>query len=406
MAAFVVYLFIKYLSSRSSITEDIARIPAQPLPANIKTQFCLPWTPASRSFPFSDLYRARTSFTLPASTSEFFLLREGYVVPATIHIDQSGDVESKDVKVDVVMDTEDKSLFNEIEICAVKKSEKGDGFSIAGRYDPRRYQQHIKRTSVDITIRLPKVAKGKLEIANFNIMNLYVCDIQIGDLGEGVLFGKLKASTTVGSIRAKSVQAISSINMNVEKGEIYGTFASRDAITLGVTVGEISATVLLTSERDKQATLDLDVETGAITSKISLFHDKISPFSPGGNFSIGANVKIGGVSLTTPYIVPSSFISLSSFVSVGIIELDMHPSYEGTFSLGSGKLSHPTVQFDNKREDPEGNKRKRFLTLKDQAKNHVSGEVLWLDSQVPGRNAGEKGKINLGAWIGNSVLKL
>lgn len=29
------------------------------------------------------------------------------------------------------MDTEDKSLFNEIEICAVKKSEKGDGFSIA-----------------------------------------------------------------------------------------------------------------------------------------------------------------------------------------------------------------------------------------------------------------------------------
>lgn len=50
--------------------------------------------------------------------------------------------------------------------------------------------------------------------------------------------------------------------MNVEKGEIYGTFASRDAITLGVTVGEISATVLLTSERDKQATLDLDVETG------------------------------------------------------------------------------------------------------------------------------------------------
>lgn len=163
---------------------------------------------------------------------------------------------------------------------------------------------------------------------------------------------------------------------------------------------------VLVPHSESATDVDDTISNSAITSKISLFHDKISPFSPGGNFSIGANVKIGGVSLTTPYIVPSSFISLSSFVSVGIIELDMHPSYEGTFSLGSGKLSHPTVQFDNMREDPEGNKRKRFLTLKDQAKNHVSGEVLWLDNQVPGRNAEEKGKINLGAWIGNSVLKL
>ena len=161
-------------------------------------------------------------------------------------------------------------------------------------------------------------------------------------------------------------------------------------LALKTSTGSIDANIsMLNDVADSQqppTAASIITNTGANNTRFSLFaiDTKDEALVPlGGSFLIDTKSDTSGVRIKFDDAPVESTLALTSKTSTGSVNVDLHPTYEGTFSLSSS-LSHPVVNIKDEVEDPIGEGRKRTVKFV-RARGHVvAGEVTWGDTRADG----------------------
>lgn len=177
-------------------------------------------------------------------------------------------------------------------------------------------------------------------------------------------------------------------------------------LALKTTTGSIDVNISMLSNavvaQDPPTAASIITNTGAINTKLSLFaigaEDK-GLVPSGGSFLIDTKSDTSAVRIKFDDAPVDSTLVLTSKTSTGSINADLHPTYEGTFSLSSS-LSSPVVNVKEDVEDPAGKGRKRTVKVARARGHAVVGDVTWGDTHTDGN------RVNLKSDVGTSRLSL
>ena len=172
-------------------------------------------------------------------------------------------------------------------------------------------------------------------------------------------------------------------------------------LSLKTTTGSIAADISMfsnaTGSQQHPTTALIKTNTGSIDTRFSLFavdaEDK-APTSSGGFFLADTKSDTSAVRVKFDDAPVDSTLSLTSKTSTGSIDVDLHPTYEGTFSLSSS-LGFPVVSARDEVEDPAGKGRKRVVKFARAGGRTVVGEVTWGDDRVDGSRVDLKSGVGI-----------
>ena len=177
-------------------------------------------------------------------------------------------------------------------------------------------------------------------------------------------------------------------------------------LALKTATGSIAANISMLSNttipQQPPTAASIKTNTGSIDARLSLFaidaKDKVRAPS-GGVFLVGTKSDTSAIRVKFDDAPVDSTLTLTSKTSTGSINADLHPTYEGTFSLSSG-LSSPVVSVNDEVEDPVERGRKRTIKFARAGGRVVAGEVSWGDTHVDG------GRVDLKSGVGIPRLSL
>ena len=176
-------------------------------------------------------------------------------------------------------------------------------------------------------------------------------------------------------------------------------------LALKTTTGSIVANISMLSDatvsQQPPTSASIITNTGAINTRFSLFAvDAVDDLVPsGGSFLIDMKSDTSSIHIKFDDAPVDSTLALTSKTSTGSISADLHPTYEGTFSLSSS-VSSPVVNVKDEVEDPAGEGRKRTVKFVRAHGRAVVGEVTWGDARVDGS------RVNLKSDVGTPRLNL
>ena len=179
-----------------------------------------------------------------------------------------------------------------------------------------------------------------------------------------------------------------------------------ESLALKTSTGTIVANIFILSNatvsKEPPTAASIKTNTGAIDTRFSLFaidaKDKALVPS-GGSFLIDTGSDTSGVQIKFDEAPVESTLVLTSKTSTGSINTDLHPTYEGTFSLSSS-LRFPAVNVKDDVEDPTGEGRERTVNVIRTRGHTVVGDVRWGDTRVDGS------RVDLKSDIGTPCLSL
>ena len=170
----------------------------------------------------------------------------------------------------------------------------------------------------------------------------------------------------------------------------------------GSIVTNISMLSDLAASQEHPTAASIITNTGVIDTRFSLFaidaEDKALVPS-GGSFLIDTKSDTSGIRIKFDDAPVESTLVLTSKTSTGSISADLHPTYEGTFSLFSS-LRSPVVNVNDEVEDPAGEGRKRTVKVHRARGRAVVGEVTWGDTRIDGS------RVDLKSDVGTPRLSL
>jgi len=172
-----------------------------------------------------------------------------------------------------------------------------------------------------------------------------------------------------------------------------------ESLVLKTVMGPITANIFMvsnaTTSQQPPTVATITTEVGAIDTRFSLFavdtEGQVRAPS-GGSFFIDTKSNILPVRLNFDDAPVNSTLTLTSRTFVGPIDVDLHPTYEGTFSLSSD-LGPPVVNVSDEVEDPTGEDRKRTVKFHRTHGRAIVGEVGWGSARVDGSSIDLKSDI-------------
>jgi len=179
-----------------------------------------------------------------------------------------------------------------------------------------------------------------------------------------------------------------------------------ESLVLKTAMGSITANIFMVSDattsQQPPTTVSITTNTGAIHTRFSLLAVDTEGqvrAPPGGSFLVDTKSDTSSVHLDFDDAPVDSTLTLTSKTSTGSINVDLHPTYEGTFSLSSD-VGSPAISVKDEVEDPAGEGRNRTVKLV-RTRGHVMvGEVGWGNAHVDG------GRVVLKSDIGAPRLSL
>ena len=144
--------------------------------------------------------------------------------------------------------------------------------------------------------------------------------------------------------------------------------------------------------------LFVEIQDSEISASISLATESGS----GGNYSILAQTSFSKLTLSFPSSPLNSSLSLNARTSLAPVDVSLHPTYEGTFTLDTSLiLFGANVLVDEGVRDPAGEGRKRNVELrKGSGGGHVEGWVAW------GVSEEGRGNVKLETVLARANLRL
>jgi hypothetical protein len=161
-----------------------------------------------------------------------------------------------------------------------------------------------------------------------------------------------------------------------------------ESLVLKTGTGSIVADISMLSNaivsQQSPTAVSIESNTGSIDAKFSLVaidtNDRVQ-VSSGGSFVIDTKSNASTVRIKFDEAPVDSTLALTSETSTGSINADLHPTYEGTFSLSSGAVS-PVVNVKDEEEDPAGKGRERTVEFFRSGSHVAVGEVTWENTHV------------------------
>lgn len=112
-----------------------------------------------------------------------------------------------------------------------------------------------------------------------------------------------------------------------------------------------------------------------ITSRISLISDK----GLGGVFRVSSSTSNGRLDIDFPAAPPDSILEFGGTTSNAGVAVSLNPAYEGRFLLRTS-IAKPQINPDESVTDPSGRNRKRSLSINQDGRQAIFGEVFWDDA--------------------------
>ena len=272
-----------------------------------------------------------------------------------------------------------------------------------------------------MTVHLPKFSKP-FEIENF-VVSVPVFEVHFGDINVKPSTFSVRSATggisvNVGSCRIHYATRVSShhfhpqnieadkTDIRVNTGRIHGNFTVTESLALKTNTGSIVVNVSMFSNtiapQHPPTSASIITNTGVIDTRFSLLavDAKDQALVPsGGSFLIDTKSDTSGLRIKFDDAPVESALTLTSKSSTGSVDVDLHPTYEGTFSLSSSVRS-PVVNVKEEVEDPAGKGRDRSVKFVRARSHAVVGEVAWGDARIDG------GRVDLKSDVGTPRLSL
>ncbi|KAL6300094.1 hypothetical protein BKA93DRAFT_741210 [Sparassis latifolia] len=331
--------------------------------------------PGTHSRHFSNV--ARTSFELPVSSELLYFTAQGSAALArgSIEFDQSGEVGSDVVRVDVAAYFNHQHEFLDTTMCLLQHGEDENGVGI---FAPAmsHYVGAQQQVMYDIKVRLPLPTTGsRLPMRHF-LSNLPVFDHRVGHL-DTIHFNSFTVKTSNADVSVMGISA-NRISITTWNRPIEGTFRASSSLSLHTLNAHIDADVTLLHDNDPvPITLDMMTSNGAIKANVNLVSTSVN--GTGGTFRTVAATSNGPLHLAYPTAPVDSRLLIDGRTSNGPVSATLHKTYEGSLSLSNSASPIPAVEFDSTVEDPAREGRTRNLQLHriNSGSVIVEGQVVW-----------------------------
>jgi len=264
-----------------------------------------------------------------------------------------------------------------------------DGIHGVGVFDavsPYDVEHKVPETQTNITITLPRTVNGDpLVISNF-IVSMGAFSQQIGNLSSVNFESIYLSSKTV------QVEALSADHAVIRTNEspIEGDFEVTDTLELDTANAPIRVGVKMVNDRGIFTRLKMTTSNSPITADLELTGSKDYNEFASGRFSIEARSTNAQVVIRHLSASVGSTVMLNAETTNAPMDVQMHPTYEGSFALKTTNAKHNVDCLSCKdTNDPEGHGRSRKMTLKQiQGGELASGYVYWGEG-YDGRHRGE-----------------
>ncbi|EDR07808.1 uncharacterized protein LACBIDRAFT_297984 [Laccaria bicolor S238N-H82] len=387
----VLLLFKTYLSS--------SREHDWPIPPNVQIDRCAelnhnPSNNAQDPAPYS----IPATFTLPLSSKALFCISRGSLSNGVINIVQSHKgAGSENVVVDVDVNYWEEPLLDNLKVCQVTREDGGVGVGIFSDWAGRPGSRQVE---FEVTITLPRVPNDAMLYIDYFETDMPSFEHWIGELGDTVYFRSIVLGT---EYRGVDVASLNGGNVEIKNSHspIQGVINASSALSLITSNALINVFLGLSSSSssDEATRLEMKTSNAEITASISL---TTTSNSPGGNYSILTQTSFAKLTLTFPSSPLDSSLSLNARTSLASIDVSLHPTYEGTFTLDASLTPFGAKVFvDEDVRDPAGEGRKRKVEVRrGNGGGRVEGSVGWGDGEEG------RGNVKLETVLGSANLRL
>ncbi|EKM52029.1 uncharacterized protein PHACADRAFT_187392 [Phanerochaete carnosa HHB-10118-sp] len=339
-------------------------------------------------------YAADATVDLPLSSATLFFTAQGAGLTGTLNIQNDGSRGADVARVQVRMYYTAARLADAAKVLREQPAAGNNGIGIK---TPNRTSQN-EHMFFDVRVHLPRgTAQDPQRISNLEADLPNFAHI-LGDLADGVHFNRISLTGANNYISSKSLLA-DIAHIRTSNAAIEGHYIANSILSLNTDNGHVKTDVTLTNAGSRASTLDLRASNGQVTSTISLL--STSQDSTGGVFEVKARTSNGGIALSFPEAPLDSVQHVEAQSSIGDATVQMHKTFEGTFSL-SQSFPAPVIQYDNRASDPAGTGRERNVGYQRDGSGAFVGRTTW---GQPARGKG-MGNVNVQTSIGNTKLIL
>ncbi|TDL18015.1 hypothetical protein BD410DRAFT_729021 [Rickenella mellea] len=337
----------------------------------------VPQFPTRKSWPFP--ISARTNFRLPVSSNVLYFLSRGSYASGMVRYETTEE-DGNYVKVDVIVNYKSQSALDRANICRLSKGDEENGVGI---YTPNHRGGRISeddRLDFTVNVRFPAnktepnafrfVKDLRADFSSFaqNIMGMrYAPPPQ-----NRIFFQSLNLSTTNAAITSSDLQS-DRVALHTTNGPITGKYNVSTYLRLETTNNRIDVNVAMTDravECGNPPRLHMRSSNGALQARIQLFSPKEE-----GAFDVDATSSNAPLTLQFVEQPINSTLRVNARTSSGSANVNLHPAYEGNFTLQTSN-SLPQVQR-TVAKDPTGKGRERHVDYGRNVRNILQGSVWW-----------------------------
>ncbi|GJE91648.1 hypothetical protein PsYK624_077980 [Phanerochaete sordida] len=339
-------------------------------------------------------YAADAAINMPLSASTLFFTAQGAGLGGVLNINNDGRSGAADARVDVRMYYTAAHLAGRAQLLREQPAAGRHGLAVK---TPMRCGQD-ERMFFDIRVHLPRgsaqqpqrVANLESDLGNFAHV--------LGDLADGVQFGRIALTGANEPIQAKSLSA-DVAQIRTSNAAVEGHYITNNKLSLNTDNGGIDAAITLTNAGGRATTLDLGASNGEVSAALTLLSTQQG--GSGGSFAVDAQTSNGGVHLRVPEAPLDAALRLHAASAIGDVTAALPPAFEGAFALAQS-FPAPEVRWDARARDPAGAGRVRAVAYAPDRNGVVVGKATW-GEPGPGKVMGD---VKLTTSIGNTKLVL
>ncbi|KAF8959957.1 hypothetical protein BDZ97DRAFT_1761106 [Flammula alnicola] len=352
------------------------------IPPGLTLEHCVQgddWSEGDRTgFPYSSF----TTFDVPLSSENIFLLSRGRLSAGSVKVITSPDQPEGSVKFVVVAKYHREEIRNLAKACLISRPKGQNG---VGLFTPRWHRGGPRRREdmmhFETTVIFPEVSEGSapLSIKSFEtdvpntVQSLEVLKI---------IFDAILLKGTNAPIGVQELSAVKGV-IATTNGPIRGTFSTTTSLLLTTTNSPIQVFAGLESNGTHPSFV-ARTTNGLIEATVNLS----SSSGEGGSFDVSTTTTNSPVYVTFPDAPVDSNLLLEAKTTNSPAKVFLHPTYEGSFDLQTSSVFRSELNVHHDVTDPSGKERKRDVQINTVGRGHTHGSVKWVEEDKKHESAG------------------
>ncbi|KAI0087034.1 hypothetical protein BDY19DRAFT_907895 [Irpex rosettiformis] len=314
---------------------------------------------------------SRASIDLPISSDLLYFLGRGTLSHGVVRFVDSGATGASVANVNVTFLYDGYRLSDSLKICRLHKEGSKNGVGI---FSPE-VVHHLwnLHSMVVIEVTLPRSAAIK-SLETF----LPLFSHEVADFQDSVTFGSLALKSANMPIVAKYV-ATQRTNLQTSNSHISGIFVSNESIDISTSNSFIEGNFYLSNDgvSSTPSRINLHTSNSRIRARISL--TSTAENHRNGSFNITTETNNSPLNVQFDTAPVDSRVTFIGRTTNSPISAKLHDSFEGTFSVTTGRWFEAGVHVVNT-QDPSGRGRQRYVSRGVSQHGHSEGKVTWGDA--------------------------